>query len=110
VIRTTDYGETWEDISGFEGNEVSSNGFPDVTVNDLLVMPYNTDIIWAATEIGIFESLDNGASWHYADNGLPAVSVFQLQFQDGAIIAATHGRGIWTTEGLPQSVNSFKPA
>jgi photosystem II stability/assembly factor-like uncharacterized protein len=108
IIRTTDYGETWEDISGFEGNEVSSNGFPDVILNDLLVMPYNTDIIWAATEIGIFESLDNGNSWHYADNGLPAVSVFQLQFQDDAIIAATHGRGIWTTEGLPQSVNSFK--
>lgn len=109
VLRTTDFGETWEDISGFEGNEVSSNGFPDVTVNDLLVMPYDTDVIWVATQIGIFESIDNGVSWHYADNGLPAVSVFQLQFQDGAIIAATHGRGIWTTEGLPQSVKSFKP-
>lgn len=98
ILRTTDFGETWEDISGFGNDETSNNGFPDVMVYSLLVMPYDTDIIWAGTEIGIFESTDNGVSWHYADNGLPAVSVWQIFIQDNQVIVATHGRGIWTLD------------
>ena len=59
-------------------------------------MPYTTDLMWAATEIGIFSSSDKGQNWQYADNGLPAVSVWQLLVRDHQIVAATHGRGIWT--------------
>jgi hypothetical protein len=66
-----------------------------------LVFPYNTDIIWAGTEIGIFESLDNGQSWHYSNNGFPAVSVWQMFIQDNKIVIATHGRGIWTASQWP---------
>ncbi|NJK85598.1 MAG: T9SS type A sorting domain-containing protein [Bacteroidales bacterium] len=64
----------------------------------LLVMPYNTNIIWAGTESGIFESTDNGQSWHFADNGLPAVSIWQMFVQDNSIVVATHGRGIWSVD------------
>ena len=67
-------------------------------VYSLRVMPYNTNIIWAGTEIGIFESVDNGATWYYADNGLPAVSIWQMFIQDNNIIVATHGRGIWSLD------------
>ncbi|HJX70983.1 MAG TPA: T9SS type A sorting domain-containing protein, partial [Bacteroidales bacterium] len=98
ILRTTDFGKTWEDITGFENNSASNNGFPDVMVYSLLVMPYDNDIIWAGTEIGIFESTDNGATWHYADNGLPAVSIWQMFIQDNHVVAATHGRGIWTLD------------
>ena len=98
ILRTTDFGQTWEDITGFENNKESSNGFPDVMVYSLLVMPYNTNIIWAGTEIGLFESTDNGSSWHFADNGLPAVSVWQIFIQDNNVVLATHGRGIWTLD------------
>jgi photosystem II stability/assembly factor-like uncharacterized protein len=97
IIRTMDYGQTWNEISGFGQDSTSSNGFPDVLINDLLVLPTDTNTIWAATEIGLFESTDNGISWHYADNGLPPVSIWQLDIIDNVIIAATHGRGIWTT-------------
>jgi hypothetical protein len=98
ILRTTNLGEDWEDISGFGDKDSSDNGFPDVMVYSLLVMPYNTNIIWAGTEIGIFESVDNGASWYYADNGLPAVSIWQMFIQDNHIIVATHGRGIWSLD------------
>jgi hypothetical protein len=97
IIRTYNYGASWQDISGFGKDSISSNGFPDVMVHDLLVLPNDTSIIWVGTEIGIFESTDNGISWHILDSNLPAVSVFQLFQQDGQIVAATHGRGIWTT-------------
>lgn len=97
IIRTMDYGQSWKEISGFGQDSSSSNGFPDVLVNDLLVLPTDTNTIWVATEIGLFESTDNGVSWHFADNGLPPVSIWQLDIIDNVIIAATHGRGIWTT-------------
>ncbi|MFO7657956.1 MAG: T9SS type A sorting domain-containing protein [Bacteroidales bacterium] len=98
ILMTTDFGNSWNDITGFENNNTSSNGFPDVKLYSLIVMPYNTDIIWAGTEIGIFESTDNGISWHYADNGLPAVSVWQMFIQDNQMVVATHGRGIWSLD------------
>ena len=98
ILRTDNLGETWTDISGFGDNDTSNNGFPDVIVYSLLVHPENNDVLWAGTEIGLFESLDNGATWAYADNGLPAVSIFQIQVIDNQIIVGTHGRGIWTLD------------
>ncbi len=96
ILRTTDFGQTWEDISGFGANDVSDRGFPDVAVYSLLVLPHDPDVIWAGTEIGIFESIDNGQSWAFADNGLPAVAVWQMKAVDDQIVVATHGRGIWS--------------
>lgn len=95
---------------------VSSNGFPDVSTYDVLDFP-GTNVIWAATEIGIVESRDNGATWALAENGLPAVSIWQMRLRDDEVVVATHGRGIWTLptgavvtgiegdESLPQTVS-----
>ncbi|MCG8696539.1 MAG: hypothetical protein MI922_00685, partial [Bacteroidales bacterium] len=66
ILRTTDLGQTWEDISGV------GNGFPDVACHSLFVFPNNTNRIWAGTEIGIFESMDNGATWNILNSDLPA--------------------------------------
>ena len=99
LIRSQDGGTTWEDLSGFLGwtgsGVVSPNGFPDVSTFDVLDFP-GSPVIWAATEIGLVESLDNGASWHVADNGLPAVSVWQIRLLDDEVVLATHGRGVWS--------------
>ena len=106
ILRTTDLGQTWTDLSGFEGQSVvSTNGFPNVAVYDLLIMPHDEDIIWVGTDVGLFESQDGGQSWLYADNGLPAVSVWQMQVVDDQIVVATFGRGIWTID-LPSAVAS----
>ena len=100
ILRTTDYGETWEDLSGFahSTNGQSTNGFPDARVYDLEVFPEKNHIIWAGTDMGLFESRDHGATWHYADNGLPAVSVWRLRIEDGEVVVATHGRGVWSLD------------
>jgi photosystem II stability/assembly factor-like uncharacterized protein len=96
IIRSTDMGQTWEDITGFGENSSSSNGFPDVATYTMLVMPYNTDILWAGTEIGLFISEDNGKTWHYSDNGLPAVSIWDMKIVGDQVVLGTHGRGIWS--------------
>ena len=96
VLQTRDLGQTWTDLSGFDSSGVSSRGFPDVAIYDLLVMPHDTKVLWAGTEIGLFQSTDNGRNWHYAANGLPAVSVWEMKIRDNEAILATHGRGVWT--------------
>lgn len=98
ILRTTDLGQTWEDLSGFanSADRVSTNGFPDVAVYTLLVLPNRPNELWAGTEIGLFISTDNGQTWQYSDNGLPAVSIWEMRAADDEIVAATHGRGIWS--------------
>lgn len=96
ILKTTDLGQTWNDISGFGTNASSSTGFPDVAVYTLLVMPHDPDILWAGTEIGLVESDDGGATWYLAENGLPAVSIWELKVVDDQVVVATHGRGIWS--------------
>jgi len=98
ILRTTDLGQHWEDISGFfrAPAKSSGNGFPDVGVHDLLVLPGRTNELWAGTDIGIFISVDDGQNWQFADNGLPAVSIWQMRVVDDQIVVATHGRGVWS--------------
>ncbi len=96
IVRTTDLGQTWEDISGFGDGNSSTIGFPDVAVYSLVVMPYDTTIIWAGTGIGLFESTDNGASWHTTNYGLPNVAIYQMVVVNDQVVVATHGRGIWS--------------
>ncbi|MFC2134576.1 T9SS type A sorting domain-containing protein [Bacteroidota bacterium] len=119
ILETNDLGQTWIDITGFSGiagalnksagfNE-STNGFPDVATFSLIVMPYDTDIIWVGTEIGLFISEDGGTSWNIADNGIPRVGIFQMFIQDGQVVVSTYGRGIWTVE-LPELTNYELPS
>lgn len=96
VLKTTDQGATWTDISGFGSGSSSTNGFPDVAVYDLLVFSDDPDHIWVATEIGLVESVDGGATWALADNGLPSVGIWMLREVEDEIVAATHGRGVWS--------------
>ncbi len=100
IFRTEDLGQNWEDLSGFglNGSYFSNNGFPDVLVNTLIVMPFNTDEIWAGTEIGLFISKNNGVSWYYADNGIPAVSIWDIKIVGDEVILGTHGLGVWTVK------------
>ncbi len=111
VLRTLDLGQTWTDISGFGKGSASTNGFPNVAVHCLTVMPFDTSWIWVGTEIGLFESRDNGATWQYANNGLPAVSIWQIKTVDNEVVVATHGRGIWSTTipGSSLKVKTVQP-
>ncbi len=103
IIRTKDLGKTWTDITGFGATGTkSTSGFPDVAAYSLFVFPNNPQKMWAGTEIGIFETKDDGKTWAYYDSDLPPVSVWQMKLVDNQIVVATHGRGVWTAE-VPKS-------
>jgi len=107
VLRTTNLGQTWEDLSGFGSGTSSSNGFPDVATYCVLAMPFDENMLWAGTEIGLFESLDGGQSWQLAQNGLPSVSIWQMRIVNDEVVLATHGRGIWSVS-LPE-LQGYEP-
>ena len=109
ILKTTDLGQTWQDISGFTpAAQTGSRGLPNVAVFSLLVMPFDENEIWAGTEIGLFISLDAGLTWAYADNGLPHVSIFQMSIVDDTVLLATYGRGLWTA-ALPELAGYTPP-
>ncbi len=96
VIKTTDLGQNWSDISGFDGT--GDRGFPDVAVNTLFVFPTNTDRVWVGSEIGIIESLDGGDSWGLLQSNMPAVNIHDFKLVENQLVIATYGRGIWSVE------------
>lgn len=96
VLKTTDLGQTWVDISGYSANSTST-GFPNVATFALQAMPYDDNVLWAGTEIGLFETIDGGATWNIV-NDFPAVTIWDFKIKDGQVIIATHGRGIWTAD------------
>ncbi|MFK7952546.1 MAG: T9SS type A sorting domain-containing protein [Ekhidna sp.] len=96
VLRTTDLGQTWTDISGFDGS--GDRGFPDVAINSIFVFPTDPDRIWVGSEIGIIESLDNGDSWALLQSNMPAVNIHDFKLVENQLVIATYGRGIWSVQ------------
>jgi photosystem II stability/assembly factor-like uncharacterized protein len=94
IFRTTDYGQSWSDIGAALP--------PDEVVHVLRADPRNPALLFAATETGVFGTLDGGASWHRAGGNLPVVPVQDLVLhpRDHDLVAGTHGRGIWILDDV----------
>mgnify|MGYP001799149461 CR=1 FL=1 len=58
-------------------------------------MPFDTNVLWAGTDIGVFETTNGGTTW-YLITALPPVSVWGMKIVDDQVVLATHGRGVWT--------------
>lgn len=85
----------------------SGTGIPDVPVNSLTVDPAQPNNVYAATDIGVYASIDGGANWFPYSESLPRVAVFDIAFQNSTprvLRIATHGRGIWERTPLPVPV------
>ncbi|MBD3223762.1 MAG: T9SS type A sorting domain-containing protein [Caldithrix sp.] len=87
IYRSDDLGSSWQDISA---------NLPNVPVHTLIVMPHDSSEIWIGTDIGLFISNDKGQTWAFANNNLPAVSIRRLKVVGQEVVAATHGRGVWS--------------
>lgn len=90
VITSTNGGQTWT---------AASSGLPPVPISKLLVSTRDTSgrTVYAATWIGVYETIDGGASWHLFGKGLPVVTVSDLYMPpDGSFLrVSTYGRGVW---------------
>ena len=85
IFETSNGGAAWGNVSG---------NLPDAPMSDVVF--HNGKLI-AASDFGVFVSSDNGTTWSHLGTNLPNVVVDQLTIDpNGILVAATHGRGIWT--------------
>lgn len=89
IFRTTNKGASWEDISG---------NLPETPINDLVIDPEDNNIIYIATDVGVYCSKDIGLSWEMLGWNLPNVVVNDLKLHNPTrkLIAATFGRSMYT--------------
>ena len=105
ILKTEDLGNTWTDISGFTTG--ANTGFPDVAVHSVLEMPFDKNIIWAGTDIGIFQTTDGGANWSIVSGFIP-VAVYGMKIVNDQVVIATHGRGVWSA--TVSELSNYTPA
>ncbi|MBR9921499.1 MAG: T9SS type A sorting domain-containing protein [Bacteroidetes bacterium] len=95
IWETTDGGTTWGQIEG---------DLPDMPVRWFIFAPGNTDQGLIATELGVWyaKDLDGANTVWYPSNefGLAncRTDMLQTRASDDIVAAATHGRGIYTTD------------
>jgi len=68
----------------------------DAPANVAIYMPTLGAIV-AGTDVGVFQSVDNGISWTVGPSGMPNVIIYDLVYQPaiGLLIAGTYGRGMF---------------
>jgi len=88
VWRSDNGGTTWTDTSA---------GLPALPLNSVEVDASNLNRIWVAADLGVFQSLDAGATWATYTNGLPNSFVGDLVFHPHARVlrAGMRNRGVW---------------
>jgi len=101
VWRSVNGGANWQQIDGPPptGTTANSNALPDIPVNCIVVDPTNTQRLYIGTDIGVFISLDSGATWAVENTGFANAPVEWLSVgaYNGAahLFAFSRGRGAW---------------
>ncbi len=93
VYVTHDFGKTWEDLSGSMMNPV----------NDIEEDPHNPDILYLATDYGVFISPNKGANWVEMSSAAPDVLIMGLAIQERErdLAIGTYGRGFYIADIYP---------
>lgn len=106
VFESKNAGDTWTNISGTQ--------LPNLPVNCIVYQSYAKGDLYIGTDIGVFHKDSTMSEWQLFNNGLPHVSVreLEIQYNIGKIRAATYGRGVWESNLniFPSSVNSLNPS
>ena len=100
VFDTFDGNQIWRSDDGGRSWQASDRGLPEIAVNAVAVNPRNPQMVYAGTDAGVFESLDNGGSWHPVNERFAATIVAELVFRTGSseLYAFTHGRGAYSID------------
>lgn len=102
VFKTTDFGQTWKPLM-----TDGLAGYAHVVRQDL----ENPDLLFLGTELGLYLSVDGGASWaRYTGGNFPKVAVRDMEIhpRDSDLILATHGRGVYILDDITP-LRNLKP-
>lgn len=101
IFRTTNYGTSWQNISG---------NLLNVPVNSVIVDIVRDSVLFVGCDAGVYYTTNLGASWQSLGTGLPNAPVFDINYDPGTQIlcAGTHGRSIYqiSTSNIPIGIIS----
>ena len=112
LIKSTDRGRTWRSIRG---------NLPDKHLTWRLVQDHvKKELMFAATEFGIFFTIDGGTKWIKLTGGVPTISFrdIVIQRRENDLVGASFGRSFYvlddysslrdiTNESLNQEIQLF---
>ena len=89
VYRSRDFGQTWQDVSP---------GIPGGPVNVIREDPIHDGILYVGTDLGVYVTTDGCNTWQVLGSGMPITFVHDIAIQqrEKVLVAATHGRGMYT--------------
>ncbi len=109
ILKTTDMGKTWTNISGDLPSSSPLDYVMAVTEN-----PNRKGMLFAGTGHGFYYTLNDGKHWTRLQNGLPPAEVSWIvvapRYHD--VVISTYGRGLWVLRDitrLEQSDQAPKP-
>jgi hypothetical protein len=92
IYRTHDRGKTWRNVAA---------GIPDgAYVNSIKEDPQAKGLLYAATELRVYVSFNDGAEWQPLQNNMPVTSVRDIVVHGDDLAIATHGRGFWVMDQM----------
>jgi len=93
IFRTSDFGETWQSLSG---------DLPQVYAHVAKHDHHNPRMYYAGLENGVYVTWDEGSHWYLFGLGLPSASVYDLAIQEreNDLVVGTHGRAMWILDDL----------
>jgi photosystem II stability/assembly factor-like uncharacterized protein len=89
IHKSTNNGQTWVDISG---------DLPQFAINDLIIMPGNENVLFVATDAGVYFTSNGGTNWSRVGNNMPVIPVYALGLNNNGtkLVAGTFARSIQT--------------
>ena len=94
VMRTTDYGRKWTNITKDKGLE----GYALSFVQDL----EEPNLMFVGTELGLYVTIDSGKNWTKWTNGYPTVSTYDMVIhpREHDLVIGTFGRSFWVLDDI----------
>jgi photosystem II stability/assembly factor-like uncharacterized protein len=92
IYRTHDGGKTWQNVTA---------GIPDgAYVNSIKEDPQVKGLLYAATELRVYVSFNDGDAWQPLQNNMPVTSIRDIIVHGDDLAIATHGRGFWVMDQM----------
>lgn len=93
IYRTHDGGKTWKNVVA---------GIPEgAFVNCVREDPKAKGLLYAATELRVYVSFNDGDQWQPLQNNMPVTSVREVIVHGDDLVVATYGRGFWVMDQMP---------
>jgi photosystem II stability/assembly factor-like uncharacterized protein len=91
VMRTHDFGKTWEKIV---------TGIPGEMVRVVREDPKKKGLLYAGTDTSVYVSWDEGDHWQPLTLNLPSTPVTDLEIHGNDLVISTFGRGLWILDDV----------